>query len=624
MDNLRDFLKSWPGRILLILCLSPLALLGIESYFHSGVDPNQVAKVGDDSVSLSQYQNALNSRRSELLETIDDPSLINEDVLHQQVLRGLVDRALLQQQAGKLGMTVSDETINRLLQQEAGFQDADGNFSNDKFALFLRQRGMNKNQLFAEFRNQLSLEQLNASIVGTAIYPMKSINQLIDLQLEARTLWLHRFNWQDYADKVNVSQQQIQSYYDSNKADLKSAAMLDLAYILLRPQDISIEPVTEEEIKQQYAAYKQSLAIDDQRQISQILLSGDNAKARAQAVKARLDKGESFSKLAKTESDDPSGETGGAIGTFNASVFGSDADKVAEALEGLQVGDTTAPIQTSFGYQIFTVTEDNSEQVPSMDSMRERLSAQAADYKRQAAYADKVTAINDLAADGLGINDIAQQENVALKTIKDYRKENNTSVLSQPVVVKQAFDDFSIQDQSVSAGIDVSDATVWVQSSNYRPTKTLSLQEATPLITQTLRKQAASELALKEAKQVAAGIKTAADIQKAGVPMQSLGEVSRQTTLLTEKERSLAFSQQAPENGVVAFATATEMGASVMVGDRIKIEQQAQLSDAQKAETARIVRDNLGQNHLQDYLEYLRMVHDVEINEASIANTKGR
>lgn len=106
--------------------------------------------------------------------------------------------------------------------------------------------------------------------------------------------------------------------------------------------------------------------------------------------------------------------------------------------------------------------------------------------------------------------------------------------------------------------------------------------------------------------------------------MRALGEVSRQTTLLTEKERSLAFSQQAPENGVVAFATATEMGASVMVGDRIKIEQQAQLSDAQKAETARIVRDNLGQNHLQDYLEYLRMVHDVEINEASIATTKGR
>ncbi|GAA0320690.1 SurA N-terminal domain-containing protein [Psychrobacter aestuarii] len=624
MDNLRDFLKSWPGRILLIVCLSPLALLGIESYFQSGVDPNQVAKVGDDSVSLSEYQNAVNSRRTELLQDLKDASLLNEDVLHEQVLRGLVDRALLQQQAGKLGMTVSDETINRLLRQEEGFQDADGNFSNDKFALFLRQRGMNKNQLFAEFRNQLSLEQLNASIVGTAIYPMKSINQLIDLQLEARTLWLHRFNWQDYADKVTVSQQQVQSYYDGNKDALKSAAMLDLAYIQLRPEDITVESVSEEDIKQQYAAYKQSLALEDERQISQILLSGDNAKARAQAVKARLDKGESFATLAKTESDDPSGETGGAIGTFNASVFGSDAEKVASALDGLQVGETTAPIQTSFGYQIFTVTEDNGEQVPSMESMRKQLTAKAVEYKRQAAYADKVTAINDLAADGLSINDIAQQENVALKTIKDYRKTNNTSALSQPVVVKQAFDEFSIQDQAVSAGIDVADATVWVQSSNYRPTKTLTLQEATPRITQLLRKKAASELALKDAKQVAAGIKTVADIQKAGVKLQSLGEVSRQTTLLTEKERSLAFSKQAPENGVTAFATATDMGASVMVGDRIKIEQQAQLSDEQKAETARIVRDNMGQNHLQDYLEYLRMVYEVDVNEANIASTQGR
>lgn len=56
MDKLRDFLKSWPGRILLILCLSPLALLGIESYFQGGVDPNQVAQVGEASVGLSSIR----------------------------------------------------------------------------------------------------------------------------------------------------------------------------------------------------------------------------------------------------------------------------------------------------------------------------------------------------------------------------------------------------------------------------------------------------------------------------------------------------------------------------------------------------------------------------------------
>ena len=624
MDKLRDFLKSWPGRILLILCLSPLALLGVESYFGGGVDPNQIAQVGEASVGLSEYQTAVNSRRSEILEQVDDASLLNEDVLHEQVLKGLIDRTLLEQQAGKLGMTVSDDTINRLLRQEEIFKDAEGNFSNEQFSNFLRQRGMTKDQLFAEFRNQLSLVQLNASIVGTAVYPMQAVSQLIDLQLESRNIWLHRFKWQDYVDQVKLSKNDIQAYYDANKDTLKSAAMVDLAYLQLSPQTIQVEDVTEEEVQQQYEAYKQGLAVTDERKISQILLTGDDAKARADKIKARLNKGESFAALAKAESDDPSGETGGDIGRFNPSVFGNDAAAVEKALAGLSVGDVTAPIKTNFGYQIFTVTEDNGRKIPTLESMRDELTARAKEYKRQEVYADKVTAINDLAADGFSIEDIAQQENVTLKRLKDYRKENNQSVLSQPAVIKQAFDEFTIQDQAVTAGIEVGNGTVWVQPSNYRPTKTLTLAAATPRITQTLRQQKATALALKEAKALAAGIKTPADIAKQPVDLRSLGEVNRQTTLLTEKERGLAFSQQAANNGVVAIASETEAGATLLVGDRIKTQQQSPLSDVQRAQTAAIIRDNLGQDQLQDYLDYLRLLYKVEINESNMANAQGR
>ncbi|MCG3808875.1 SurA N-terminal domain-containing protein [Psychrobacter sp. Ps4] len=624
MDKLRDFLKSWPGRILLILCLSPLALLGVESYFGGGVDPNQVAQVGEASVGLSEYQTAVNNRRTEILEQVDDASLLNEDVLHEQVLKGLIDRTLLEQQAGKLGMTVSDDTINRLLREEEIFKDAEGNFSNEQFSNFLRQRGMTKDQLFSEFRNQLSLDQLNASIVGTAVYPMQAVSQLIDLQLESRNIWLHRFNWQDYADQVKLSKGDIQAYYDANKDTLKSAAMVDLAYLQLSPKAIQVNEVTEEDLQQQYEAYKQGLAVVDERKISQILLTGKDAKTRATKIKARLDKGESFAALAKTESDDPSGATGGDIGTFNPSVFGNDAAAVEQALEGLSVGDVTAPIKTSFGYQIFTVTEDNGSKIPSLESMRAELTAKAKEYKRQEIYADKVTAINDLAADGFSIEDIAQQENVTLKRIKDYRKENNKSELSQPAVIKQAFDEFTIQDQAVTAGIEVGNGTVWVQPSNYRPTKTLSLAAATPKISQILRQERATALALKEAKKLAAGIKTPADINKQPVRFQSLGEVNRQTTLLTEKERGLAFSQQAANNGVVAIASETEMGATLLVGDRIKTEEQSPLSDVQRAQTAAIIRDNLGQDQLQDYLDYLRLVYKVEVNDANIANAQGR
>ncbi|MGM8871608.1 SurA N-terminal domain-containing protein [Psychrobacter sp. 2Y5] len=624
MDKLRDFLKTWPGRILLILCLAPLALLGVESYFGGSVDPNQIAQVGEASVGLSEYQSAVNSRRAELLDQVDDASLINEDVLHEQVLKGLIDRTLLEQQAGKLGMTVSDDTINRLLLQEEIFKDAEGNFSNDQFSNFLRQRGMTKDQLFAEFRNQLSLDQLNASIVGTAIYPMRAVNQLIDLQLETRKVWLHRFNWQDYQQQVKVTQADVETYYNANKNKLKSDAMVDLAYIQLIPANIEVNQVTSEELEQQYESYKQQLGVVDERMISQILLSGDDAKARADKVLAELKQGADFSTLAKQYSDDPTGTSGGAIGRFNPSVFGNDAAKVEDALEGLEVGEVSPAVNTSFGYQIFKVTADNGGDVPTMESMREELTAKAKEYKRQTIYADKVTAINDLAADGFSIEDIAQQENVTLKRIKDYRKQNNTSVLAQPAVIKQAFDEFTIQDQAVTTGIEVGNGMVWAQPSNYRPTETLSLAAAKPIITQTLLKQKASALALADAKKTAAAIDTVDDIAKQNVTFQALGEITRQTPLLSDKERGLAFSKQAPMNGVVAIASTTEEGASVLVGDHIETQGESQLSAAEKSQTAAIIRDNLGQDQLQDYLDYLRLVYNVEINEANMANAQVR
>lgn len=624
MDKLRDFLKSWPGRILLILCLAPLALLGIEGYLHKNVDPNQIAQVGDASVSLNEYQTAVNARRSEVLDQLPDASLLNEDVLYQQVLRDLVNRKLLEQQAGRLGMTVSDETINRLLMQEEIFKDENGQFSNDNFSNFLRQRGMTKDQLFADFRNQLSLDQLNASIVGTSIYPMKSISQLIDLQMESRQIWVHRLNLEPYSSKVTVTPEAIKSYYDTHKDSLKSQAMVDLSYIELTPETVKVPAVTEADIKQQYAAYQQSEAAVDERELAQILFTGKDALQKANKVKAELDKGAKFAAMAKKYSEDPTGQQGGAIGRFNPEVFGKDAPVVQQALQGLTVGQVTAPIKTSFGYQIFTVTRDDGSKIASMESMRETLTAQAKVYKREAAYADKVSAINDLAADGFSLQDIAQQEGLAIKSIKDYTKDNNTSVLSQPAVIKQAFDEFTIHDQAVTTGIEVAKGTVWVQPLNYRPVETLSLQQARGKIKQLLTKQQATKLALADAKVLAKGINKAADIAKQSVAFQALGMVNRQSPQLSDKERSVAFSQPAPADGVVAMVTETEQGVSILVADAIKTETQAQLSPLQIAQTAAIVRDNLGQDELQDYLEYLRLVYPVEVNDSNLASVKGR
>ncbi len=619
MDKLRDFLKSKTGQLLMVLCLIPMAFLGFSGSFGgSSSDPNAVATIGKRNITTNELQNAITNYRQALIAQGVNASQINESVLKDQALQDLINSDLLVQQANKLGMGLSDKTISMILQQQKEFQDENGQFSNELFANFLKTRGITKEQLFNEQRSQYALNQLNRSIVSSSIYPISAINDFINLQLQTRNVWLHRFHWQDFADQVNVSNQEINDYYNQHQNDLQSIAMVDLSYIVLTPEDINVEAVTNEEINQQYEAYKQELNIDDMREISQILLTGEDAGSKSQEVIKKLADGANFADLAKAYSDDPSAENGGDIGRFNAAVFGNEANKVKEALNGLKVGEVSQPVTTSYGIQIFTVTSNNNDKIPSIDDVRPELEDRAMQYKREQAFSDKITQINELAVNGYSIQDIANQEKVSFKTIKDFQKQDNQTELGQPIIIEKAFDDNVIQEQSVTANINVNSKTYWIQPVNYRPVKALSAEEAIPVIKALLTKQKASKLALQEAEKIAKAIVSKDDMAQQDVKFTALGSINRQSPELLEAEKGAAFAKKASDSGVNSISTLTDLGASVLVVDKVNEVEQSQLSDIDQRQTALIVRQNLGQSDLQDYLEYLRITHGVKINEEAI------
>ena len=623
MESIRNFLKSWPGRIFLMLCLSPLVILGLESYFTGSANANDVATVGDQTISRAEYQDAINNRRNELLQNGVEASAINTNALNREVLKSLINRALLRNQSDQLGMHVSDKVINDLLLQDPQFLDENGQFSNDRFAFALQQQGMTKDQLFNQYRQQLNLMQLYASVAQTALYPEAEINDLLALQLETRDVWVYRLPWEQYKDKVSVSNKEIEDYYNKHQNDLNSVAMVDLAYIQLDPSKVAVDEVTEEDVQAQYNAFKANYVGDYSQKVSQILVTGANAQKTIEQIESRLEKGESFAALAKEFSEDPvSAAKGGDIGTFNPDVFGADGAKVAQAIEGLNKDQVSEPVKTSFGYQLFKVTEMSGEGIPSLDSMREELVAQAERQKREELIADKITRINEMAIDGVGIEDIAQQEELSVQKIKDYTKKNNKTVLAQPAVIEAAFDDFAIQDESVSASIKVNNGTLWVQPTNYRPVKPLTLQQATAEIKTILVKQKASAQALAAAQAIS---KTVNDkgMQAAQAKFQSLGNINRQSSLLTANEQAIAFSKDSTDGKPVAVSEKTNEGATVLVLGPITKGSMQDVPAAELSQAMFDMRSIRGQEYFSDYVEYLKGATKIEENERVINEVGG-
>lgn len=610
MEKMREFMQSWLGKLVLVLVLVPMAFLGVQT-FHggSGISVNDVVKVGDSAISLNEYETQITNYKQELRSSNVDENLINEAALSDEVLQNLIDRALLENQSRFLGMTVSDDTIKRLLQQDPTFHDENGQFSNDLLAAYLQNRGMDTQMLFQIFRTQLSLRQLTRSLLGTAIYPDTQISRLLDIQMQNREIWLQRFDWRAYADKVTVSDGEIEQYYNANKDKLVKSATVDLAYIELNPASIKTEEPTQEDIQAQYQTYlKQNGA--GTKELAQILLTGDDAQAKAKDIKAKLNAGESFEALAKAHSQDPTGENGGHIGMFNPAVFGADAGTVEQAIAALSVGQVSEPVKTGFGYQIFKVLKQ--AEAPTLDSLKAELTKLAKAHKHQAAFEEAVTKIDTMAVDGMAIADIANAMSLKVLHIKDYSQEDNQSVLAIPSVIKAAFDEDILDSQSVSANIALSDKTIWVQPSNYQSAKTLALKEAAQLVKAKVVQQKASKLAFEAAQQKAKN-----DPQTLIKDMTHVGQVSLGHTALNRAEAASLFVHNDAQK-MTAWAVQSDDGASLIVGTPITINSQSRLNPVERLQAGALIRANVGEDQFQDYLHYLRETKEVQVNENAL------
>jgi parvulin-like peptidyl-prolyl isomerase len=73
----------------------------------------------------------------------------------------------------------------------------------------------------------------------------------------------------------------------------------------------------------------------------------------AQAIKACIDRGESFSEIAKQASLCPSGKKGGDLGSFGRGQMVKQFETAAFQLENGQISD---PVKTEFGYHIIKRT----------------------------------------------------------------------------------------------------------------------------------------------------------------------------------------------------------------------------------------------------------------------------
>lgn len=613
MESFRKVIKGWLGKVLLVLFLTPLALVGIEGYFSGGAQ-NTVTTVNGQDISEKELESLSNSLKEQYLPyTNGDETLLNQEFIKNKALDTLISRNLLLQQAEKLGIALSDAQIEQMVAQQPSFQQ-NGTFSEALYAQYLQSIGMTSQALIAGLRQDHALKMLSSTFLDSALVSKLDIQQIAKLQTEQRTLHLASVKLDDEKKNVKISEAELKAYYEKHPAKFKQVANVDVDYVELSPELVAanVEAPTEAELKQAYDEFVKAEKNKVIPKVQHILItaterSDAEAKKRADEVVAKIKAGLSFADAAKQYSEDT--ESKNNAGLISAYAKGLFDDSFDQAVSGLKAGQVSTPVKTQYGYHVI-LTETPAVQVPSFEAEKARLTAEVINRKKADIYADTVNSLNDLVV-GSDSLDVVAEEVKAAKVIS----ANNVTLATRHAVLSDANikaklfnDDVKNGDRNASSNIQLANGhTVWVKVRDYHAAGVQSFAEAKPAVQALLTEQKAFDAAKAKiqnslndfAKKPASTV-----VAESGLNFVPAGTFVRSQGLKREIERA-AFSVAAPKAGQWSV-TAVNLPNEMVVVAVSDVNAANALTDEQLKELSKLYQQLRGQQELDDYTRYLK------------------
>ncbi len=159
---------------------------------------------------------------------------------------------------------------------------------------------------------------------------------------------------------------------------------------LLEDKTASVPDASDEQIKEYYESNKDLFTLPESAQARHILVridpqGGDEAKAEAKAkiegIREKLLSSETvFEDEAKAQSDCPSGQRGGDLGTFARGQMVPAFEEAAFTQELNEIGPV---VETQFGYHILQVTDRQEAGEQSLDAVKEDIGEQLTMQEKQ-------------------------------------------------------------------------------------------------------------------------------------------------------------------------------------------------------------------------------------------------
>lgn len=629
LQAINDKAKGVIGGIIILFISVPFALWGIQEYI-GGAEQPFAAKVNDVEISLSEYEQALSRQRQRLQSVFgnklpEDPAF--EARIKQQVVDQLVNQKLLEQMALSVGYSISDQALAQKIQSIEAFQQ-DGQFISSTYKDILRSQGMTASEFEQLFRRDLMVQQLQNGITNTSFVAKASLERINQLQEQMRTVRYLLYKHASYTPDIEVSDAEIEQYYDENRDRYMHPEKVSVAYVELKGDDLDVQAsIDEEALRRQYDNYVAGLAGDEERKARHILIqvkADDDEKTKAekkqkmQDILQRIRTGESFADLAEQFSEDPSSAgKGGDLGWVSKGMMVPAFDEALYAMDENEVSDV---ITTSFGYHIIRVDDIKAPTPISFEDKKSELMKAARQEEIDNIFYERSETMATLAYE----NDQTLQpivESMASATIEHsnpFTRNGGPGIAQYEVVRNAAFSDLVLKEGRNSDVIEVGkNHIVVLRLDQHQPAKPRSLEEVRPQVELALKSEKAHQKAQADALQALASLEQGANMselaQQEHAVFNDLGEIRRDHADVDRRIVNNAFKMKKPEQGETEYDS-IELTNGVAVIALYDVREASSGPGAEKLQaTLAEVQPIVSNQEMTAMLEYIRSRSEIVI-----------
>lgn len=551
LQRIRDRAQGIGAKIIVGLIALTFTLFGAESlvgYFGSG-GQNDAATVNGESISQQtlemEVQRAVRSGRV-------PPE--QQDQAQQEILDSLITREVVDQYAQEGGMSFSDAQIDQLLVNRQEFQDGQGRFSADIFRERLASAGYTPQSFREQLGEDMLTQQLqNGLIAATFILPDEA-QRLAELRFQQRSFRYTRLSVDDLESDIQVSEADMRDWYETHQSRYQRPEQVRLAWVELDRSQLPAadQAVDEQQLRQ---AYEQRRA-GAPREVSDIVVqygnerSRDEAQARVEEIRTRLEQGDAFAELAEQYSDDPStASQGGSLGTVSEGIFG---DAFDQAVASTQPGEVT----TVDDGNLFHVLRVDNVAMPSFEEMRAELAEEIQQEQSHERFQQLAQQLGDESFSADNLEEVAQSLGLELNQSDWLTRDASGAsqdVLAEPGVMEAAFSNDVLEEGYNSEVIELGgDRRLVVRVIDHRAAETLAFEEVESQVREAVlasqRDQALAALAEERVSQLRQGE------TPEGLEWNEAQNVSRDGGAeLAPALVSAVFTMPAPENGTPGY-----------------------------------------------------------------------